>query len=188
MQRVEHRLEESQIELHKFAETHTHSVNTLQECIEQSTSSIISKCEHSQVLPEELHVMLCELQGLCQQLLVKKNDITRDQGQVPAKAVDRRTFIQSFAFWGMDDRADSIPQAHMRTYEWIIMDSDYCSNDKAIATYHQERQKLHSYLLDVFSELGLRDTTKKYPFHLQVGDQNPTAHLQRWLESGKGIL
>lgn len=67
------------------------------------------------------------------------------------------------------------------------MDPEHCSNGQSKDTYRQERRKLQSYLLQAFSELGLSQT-KKYPFYFQVSDADPTAHLQRWFESGNGIL
>ena len=132
--------------------------------------------------------MIRELYGFCKELITDRNNITGNQDGFSSRAPIRKDFIDTFTFWAMDDREDSIPKAHARTYEWILMDPEHHSSHQNKDNYRQERYQLQAYLLKIFSELGLSQTTKKYPFHFQVNDKDPTAHLQRWFESGKGIL
>ena len=187
MQQQETQLKEVQIEIHDLAGAQADSVTTLQSHIEDSKNAIISHCESSLVHPAELHPMLRELHGLCTKIVADSTIARQNEETLSPDRTSRDAFINTFTFWGMDDREESISKAHARTCEWIIMDPEDYSNNENQDSYHQERLQLHRDLLKTFSELGL-SPTKKYPFHFQVSEKHPTAHLQRWFASGKGVL
>ena len=122
------------------------------------------------------------------------SDLAHAEGQwtnaVTSKstAADPEEFLQCLDFRSMDDRKDAIPEAHARTYQWLLLNAGKHHTSERSWSYSEERTRLETDLVRALHEIGIDVDIEEDPLNLRTLDRCPDEHLQHWLESEDGIF
>ena len=167
---------------------HDDSSQQIWECIESSRDAILARCSDHHLVPSEMVTELKRLSDLCQDLLSG----TQSSSERPAfstPSISHDQFLHTFRFREMDDREDSIPEAHAKTFEWILEHTSPQTEDEGSQrTKTTERKKLQRELETTLNGLDIDILNNPELLSFKHLEQSPTAHLQEWLAAGAGVL
>ena len=169
----------------------SHSTGTVVEELKinlrEKSDIIIKGLNESSLVHKELLTEMQELRQLRDQIL----DLVKTgpaEGNLDNDYPKPDDFLESLRFRHMDDREDAIPDAHARTYRWLLSDSNPKPELGEESNYEAVRSKVRTHITETFSQLGINVNKQGDPIGLNAHDRGPSGNLHDWLKSEDRIF
>lgn len=88
----------------------------------------------------------------------------------------------------MEEREEIIPDAHVRTFEWLLLDDEVSNAEENITQFQQERHSLRSGIKDKLRSVGVKDVQIQSLFSKEDDDAVLGSSLLQWLRTEGGLL